>query len=72
MTPVRFLAKKVLLYGMMGMLLVACSAVSNGPKSVTSMGTCSNPLEMDGNWDIHVQLLDGGIHIAKIKIYTPA
>jgi len=29
-------------------------------------------LPMDGNWDMHIQMLDGGIHIAKLKVYLPA
>lgn len=30
-------------------------------------------LPMDGNWDIHIQLVDNhAIHIAKLKIYTSA
>jgi hypothetical protein len=29
-------------------------------------------LPMDGNWDIHIQLLDTAIHVAKVKVYIPA
>lgn len=30
-------------------------------------------LPMDGNWDIHIQLVDNNaIHIAKLKVYIPA
>jgi hypothetical protein len=39
MSPIRFLATRVLLYGMIILLLVACSAVSSGPKPVTSKST---------------------------------
>jgi hypothetical protein len=39
--------------------------------NVRDAHSASSELPMDGNWDIHVQLLDGGIHIAKVKVYTP-
>lgn len=26
---------------------------------------------MDGNWEIHIQLLDGTVHIARLKVYLP-
>jgi hypothetical protein len=44
---------------------------SNGAGSYSAQGN----LPMDGNWGINIQILDGAdtmIHIAKLKVYTPA
>lgn len=35
--------------------------------------SAAGDLPMDGNWDIHIQLVDNNaIHVAKLKVYIPA
>jgi len=41
---------------------------SNGSGHYSAQGS----LSMDGNWDIHIQLLDNNaVHVAKLKVYVP-
>ena len=50
----------------MGTGVVMLSPDGNGRYS--AQGT----LPMDGTWDLHIQLVDKAVHVAKLRLYVPA